>query len=93
MRDFLWEGIDTKGSSHLIRWDIASLPKEYGGLGIGNIRTTNSALLTKELWGYLKEKDSLWSKLISAKCTQADFESIPSLYKYGSSTRSPWFHI
>lgn len=34
MRDFLWEGTEKSGASHLVRWDITTSPKHIGGLGI-----------------------------------------------------------
>lgn len=52
MRNFLWEGMGEKGFSHLIRWDITTLPKELGGLGIGRINTINMSLLTKWFWRF-----------------------------------------
>ncbi|XP_022143310.1 uncharacterized protein LOC111013210 [Momordica charantia] len=46
MRDFLWKGIGDKRGSHLVRWNIVTLPKSKGSLGITSISITNKALLT-----------------------------------------------
>lgn len=37
MRDFLWEGFGRDKSSHLVSWEVVTKPKEFGGLGIGNL--------------------------------------------------------
>lgn len=52
MRDFLWERCEEGKGVHLVRWDTVSLPKEKGGLAIGNIVARNIALLGKWLWRF-----------------------------------------
>ncbi|XP_028121753.1 uncharacterized protein LOC114318966 [Camellia sinensis] len=67
MRDFLWEGCGEGTGFHLVRWDTVSLPKEKGGLAIGNIVARNIALLGKWLWRFSIESDSLWCSVIKSK--------------------------
>ena len=59
MRDFLWEGFNESNGSHLIRWNIVSSSKFKEGLGIGNVVKKNRAFLSKWLWRFALEKDSL----------------------------------
>ncbi|KAG7025395.1 eIF-2-alpha kinase GCN2, partial [Cucurbita argyrosperma subsp. argyrosperma] len=33
-RDLLWEGVDERKGSHLVRWDSMTKPLDFGGLGI-----------------------------------------------------------
>lgn len=49
-RNFLWEGYGGK-KDHLIRWEEVCLPKEAGGLGIGNIvpKKKNSLKMVMEI--------------------------------------------
>ncbi|GMQ06052.1 hypothetical protein CsSME_00050793 [Camellia sinensis var. sinensis] len=47
MRDILWEEKDERMKDHLVKWEIVSLPKEKGGLAVGNILARNMALLGK----------------------------------------------
>ena len=49
MRRFFWQGArtpETRGVA-LVAWSIITRPKSLGGLGIRQLRLTNSALLTK----------------------------------------------
>lgn len=46
IRDFLWEGVD-EGSVTSANRDTISRPLEVEGLGIGNLRLRNEALLAK----------------------------------------------
>ncbi|CAL5364737.1 unnamed protein product [Camellia sinensis] len=49
VRDFLWEGCDEDKKDHLVKWEVVSLPREKGGLAIGNIVARNIGLLSKWL--------------------------------------------
>ena len=59
-RDFLrsrtWDG----KKDHLINWDVVCRPKEYGGLGFGNIALRNRALKGKWLRRFPRESCGLW---------------------------------
>ncbi|KAL5539045.1 hypothetical protein UlMin_044773 [Ulmus minor] len=55
-----WNPVIEKGRS-LVRWKIVCKPKEYGGLGIGNLMLRNKALLGKWLWRFPLEQHSLWA--------------------------------
>ena len=67
MRNFLWNGAYGEGGDHLVSWNNISRPKEKGGLGIGNLRSKNKALLFKWLWRFPKERETLWAKIIKSK--------------------------
>lgn len=55
---FLWQGTDRSRKKYaLINWSVACLSKQYGGLGILDLRNMNTALLLKWWW---KFKDSEW---------------------------------
>lgn len=49
LRNFLWEGVEEDGGSHLVRWEVVSKLMEVGGLGIGNLRLCNEPLLANWL--------------------------------------------
>ncbi|KAL5578918.1 hypothetical protein UlMin_011360 [Ulmus minor] len=67
MRQFLWDR-DSRGKGRsLVRWKIVCKPKEYGGLGIGNLMPRNKALLGKWLWRFPLEQHSLWAAVIRSK--------------------------
>ena len=66
-RDFLWSGGLEKKSLALVKWEIAQLPRDLGGLNIGSLLGRNLGLLFKWLWRYHEEPQSLWRLTIQAK--------------------------
>jgi hypothetical protein len=48
-RSFLWAGVDKGSHRHIVlmRWSIICTPKQYGGLGLLNLKFMNRALLLK----------------------------------------------
>lgn len=52
---------------HNVNWEITQRSKLTGGIGIGNLRHHNLALLAKWIWHFLHEKDVLWCQLIVAR--------------------------
>jgi Reverse transcriptase (RNA-dependent DNA polymerase) len=52
-RYFLWAGVD-KGNKRymaLMHWSIVCIPKQFGGLGLLNLKYMNRVLLLKWWWG------------------------------------------
>lgn len=66
-RQFLWCGSLDKKAMPLIAWEIVELPKNMGGLSIGNILHRNMALLFKWVWNYFNNPPSLWRQVIQEK--------------------------
>ena len=66
-RNFLWRGSMEKKALPLVAWNVLELPKQYGGLSIGNLHNKNTALLFKWLWRFIHEPNSLWRQIIQAK--------------------------
>ena len=60
IRAFLWEDFDESNCSYLVKWDIVSISKFKGGLGIGNMVKKNRALLSKWLWRLKKILFGIW---------------------------------
>ncbi|GFZ00486.1 O-methyltransferase family protein [Actinidia rufa] len=63
-RNFLWSGKCTVNKRPLVAWREVSLPKDEGGLGLGDSKAWNKALLTKTLWDIQAKKDTLWVQWI-----------------------------
>ena len=59
-RDFLWSVSREGKRDHLVKWDLACRPKEFGTLGFGKFFLRNQALLGKWLWRYPKESSTIW---------------------------------
>ncbi|CAL1390513.1 unnamed protein product [Linum trigynum] len=66
-RDFIWGEEEEKYKMHLVAWDKMVLPKKQGGAGLRSLRQANLAMLAKGGWRILKEKDSLWTKVMREK--------------------------
>ncbi|WMV11713.1 hypothetical protein MTR67_005098 [Solanum verrucosum] len=67
--DFLWSGNKEGKKIHLVKWQTTLLSNKTGGLGIKNLRVQNKSLLSKWLWRFVVEDQTLWRRVI--------------LYKYG----------
>lgn len=65
-RQFLWSGNSDK-SLALAPWHLVELPKQLGGLGIGNLLHRNFALLFKWVWRFFAEPTALWRWVITSK--------------------------
>ncbi|KAL9288897.1 putative ribonuclease H domain, reverse transcriptase zinc-binding domain-containing protein [Arabidopsis thaliana] len=66
-RSFLWGSTPEKRRLHLIAWDRVCLPKAEGGLGIRSARPMNLALLSKVGWRLMKDRTSLWARVLRSK--------------------------
>lgn len=67
MNAFLWGGgINNKGVK-CISWKRMCMPKEYGGLGLKELRKFNIAILAKQGWRLLIEANPLVSAVMKAR--------------------------
>ncbi|PWA65580.1 hypothetical protein CTI12_AA332140 [Artemisia annua] len=48
-----------------ISWKNIMANRDFGGLGVGSIRSKNLSLLGKWRWRFLMEKEAIWRKVIS----------------------------
>jgi hypothetical protein len=64
-RHCLWRGSESNAKMKpLVAWKKCCKSKKKGGLGIINLRSQNSALLTKHLDKFYNQKDVPWVKLV-----------------------------
>ncbi|KAJ0567858.1 putative RNA-directed DNA polymerase [Helianthus annuus] len=77
-RKFLWGGSSPNNKIRWVKWEKVVALKDFGGLGIGNLKDMNLALLAKWWWRYRMEPENLWSRVIgSIHGKQRRTESIP----------------
>ena len=66
-RKFFWGRVN--GDSKFcpaVKWSAIELPKELGGLGVGNIMHKNLILLFKWWWRFSESDNVLWKKIIKS---------------------------
>jgi hypothetical protein len=67
MANCLWNDSEGNNKYHLANWESVAMCKEFGGLGIPNLRDLNTCLLTSWLKRYNNDKNKLWKELIDFK--------------------------
>ena len=91
-RRFFWGGMNSanKGCPR-VKWADIQLPKEMGGLGVGNIMHKNLVLLFKWWWRYSESDNTLWKRILQSvhniKGTKSSSETFYNV-KEGS-----WAHL
>ncbi|GKV21933.1 hypothetical protein SLEP1_g31856 [Rubroshorea leprosula] len=66
-RNFLWGGEGAERKINWVKWDMICKDKEYGGLGVKDLKKFNLALMGK-WWGRLAtEEEGLWKRVIKGK--------------------------
>lgn len=63
----LWIDNEGRNKIHLANWEGITMMKEYGGLGIPNLRDLDICLLASWLKRYNIDEDKLWKQLIDHK--------------------------
>lgn len=46
----VWPEMNSKRKYHLVNWHVVCMPKDYGGLGVLDLKAMNQSLLYKRLW-------------------------------------------
>ena len=67
MGHFLWDNSEEKHRYHLVNWPLVAQKKEFGGLGISDLRSLNIALLSVWILRYQLNKDTIWTKIVDFK--------------------------
>ena len=67
LSDYLWNDSADNHKFHLAIWELVSLKKEYGGLGLPNLRDLNISLLASWLKRHKFDRDKLWKEVIDCK--------------------------
>ncbi|KAJ0628910.1 putative RNA-directed DNA polymerase [Helianthus annuus] len=65
-RDFVWGKKNGRCKMRWVAWDKMVKTKGCGGLGIGDIRSANLALLAKWWWKFKENPGELWVKVIES---------------------------
>jgi hypothetical protein len=63
----LWSDEEGNRKIHLANWPSICMKKEFGGLGIPNLKDLNLCLLGSWIKRYIKAEGSIWKKIVDAK--------------------------
>ncbi|GAU42698.1 hypothetical protein TSUD_43080 [Trifolium subterraneum] len=66
-KKFLWSGLSNSTRISWVKWDDVCKPKKDGGLGVRDLRLTNTSLLAKWRWKLLQPESELWKDIVVAK--------------------------
>jgi len=66
-KNFFWGGSEDNRKIFWIAWSSVCLGKEYGGLGVRQLREFNIALLGKWCWGMLVDRGGFWYRVLVAR--------------------------
>jgi hypothetical protein len=72
MAHCLWNNNEDYHKYHLANWQLVSMEKEYGGLGVPSIRELNLCLLGSWVKRYSIDKEKIWKMLIDFKYNASD---------------------
>ena len=50
----------------MVKWSDIQLPREMGGLGVGNIMHKNLVLLFKWWWRFFESDNTLWKRILQS---------------------------
>ncbi|GJY54257.1 reverse transcriptase domain, reverse transcriptase zinc-binding domain protein [Tanacetum coccineum] len=89
-RKFFWGGTTDEKKIAWIAWDKATSPISNGGLGIGTLKSSNLAMLSKWWWRFHTENHAFWCKIIRSIHGVDGGLNDTSLIK---SKSGPWYRI
>jgi hypothetical protein len=67
MAHFFWNNTEDKQRLHLANWPLIAQKKEFGGMGVPNLRDLNLCLLAAWIHRYQLNDNVLWTKIIRHK--------------------------
>jgi hypothetical protein len=72
MGNCLWNNLEDAHKYHLANWESIAMSKDFGGLGVPNLKDLNICLLASWLRRYEKDKNKLWTEILNFKYNTKD---------------------
>ena len=67
MAHCLWSDFEGNRKIHLANWELVCMKKDFGGLGIPNIKDVNMCLLASWLKRYIADDGKIWKTIVDHK--------------------------
>jgi hypothetical protein len=87
MGNFLWDDSMNNHRYHLANWELVSMCKEFGGLGVPSLRDLNICLLASWFKRYSIDRDNLWKEVVDFKYDTLN----PNIFLSRTSSASSFF--
>ena len=66
IKNFFWGQCGERRKIHWKNWETLCLPKNEGGMGFKELRKFNNAMLAKQVWRLIHDKESLFYRVFEA---------------------------
>jgi len=67
MGHFLWNNTEDRHRYHLANWQLVAQKKDFGGLGIPDLRSLNLSLLCAWIFIYHLNSNAIWVRILDSK--------------------------
>jgi hypothetical protein len=85
MAHFFYDDLDGSHKYHLANWGLICQEKDFGGMGVQNLRDYNLCLLASWIKRYHLDNDKIWSKIVDSK-----YDLQPSVFHANPAACSPF---
>lgn len=92
-RNFLWGGNNMERKVAWVKWEDVCKDRKDGGLGVKDLLIFNKALLSKWLWRFLTDDNSLWIKVIKSRFGELQWSRGGERKLSGNRARTGWWKM
>lgn len=75
-RNLIWGDSASAKKVHLIHFHKFCQPKDFGGIGLKRLRSSNLAYMAKLCWRFIHEPNAIWVRVLSGKSNFRDGQPV-----------------
>ena len=72
MAHCLWNNFEEHGKLHLANWKLVNMKKDYGGLGVPDLKDLNLVLLGSWVKRFILDEGKLWHQIMGTYQVQTN---------------------